>query len=447
MDRLGRALEGARRALAHAVSRVGDGRRSALATRGRQLRAAAVAALSVLLIVLALSGGDDDPPAPTAAEGGNGEPRAAAREPGVPRAISELVDEMPTDRKVAQLMLVGLEGTDTGDPVLATLEETDYAGIVIGARNFLSEDQVTALADEAASVAREADHTEPWIMAPQEGGEFNAFEGVPPEDAPAQVGSPREAAQLAEEAGEALLDLGLNGILAPVLDVGPPGGGAVGDRAYSDVVDQVTGYAIATVDAYGEAGIFAAAKHFPGLGSASQSTELGPANVGLTLDELEVRDLVPFRAAVEANVPGIVVGHGLYGVDDFLTPASTSETIVTDILRDDLGFDGVAIADDLTAPAITSSFRTTAAAVDAVKAGIDTVYVSQDDEVQRDVYDALSQAVRKKVITRERLDEAVTRTLVAKREAGVLELESGGGESGSGSGSGSGGGGSGGGSG
>ncbi|MBA2256832.1 MAG: hypothetical protein H0W05_06425, partial [Thermoleophilaceae bacterium] len=116
-------------------------------------------------------------------------------------------------------------------------------------------------------------------------------------------------------------------------------------------------------------------------------------------------------------------------------------------LRDDLGFDGVAIADDLTAPAITSSFRTTAAAVDAVKAGIDTVYVSQDDEVQRDVYDALSQAVRKKVITRERLDEAVTRTLVAKREAGVLELESGGGESGSGSGSGSSGGGSGGGSG
>jgi len=306
---------------------------------------------------------------------------------------------------------------------------------------------VTALADEAASVAREADHTEPWIMAPQEGGEFNAFGGVPPEDAPAQVGSPREAAQLAEEAGEALLDLGLNGILAPVLDVGPPGGGAVGDRAYSDVVDQVTGYAIATVDAYGEAGIFAAAKHFPGLGSASQSTELGPANVGLTLDELAVRDLVPFRAAVEADVPGIVVGHGLYGVDDFVTPASTSETIVTDVLRDDLGFDGVAIADDLTAPAITSSFRTTAAAVDAVKAGIDTVYVSQDDEVQRDVYDALSQAVRKKVITRERLDEAVTRTLVAKREAGVLELESGGGESGSGSGSGSGGGGSGGGSG
>ena len=224
-----------------------------------------------------------------------------------------------------------------------------------------------------------------------------------------------------------------------MLDVGPPGGGAVGDRAYSDVVDQVTGYAIATVDAYGEAGIFAAAKHFPGLGSASQSTELGPANVGLTLDELAVRDLVPFRAAVEADVPGIVVGHGLYGVDDFLTPASTSETIVTDILRDDLGFDGVAIADDLTAPAITSSFRTTTAAVDAVKAGIDTVYVSQDDEVQRDVYDALSQAVRKKVITRERLDEAVTRTLVAKREAGVLELESGDGESGSGSGSGGGG--------
>ncbi|MGI8805762.1 MAG: glycoside hydrolase family 3 N-terminal domain-containing protein [Thermoleophilaceae bacterium] len=386
-----------------------------------------MAALSALLIVLALSGGEDAPQAPTAAQGGDRPSRAAApRGPGVPRAISELVEEMSTDRKVAQLMLVGLEGFDTGDPVFDSLEELDYAGIVIGARNFVSEEQVTALADEASSVSGDADHTAPWVMAPQEGGEFNAFEGVPPEDAPAQVGSTREAAQLAEEAGEALLDLGLNGILAPVLDVGPSGGGAVGERAYSDVADQVTGYAIATVDAYEEVDIFAAAKHFPGLGSASQSTELGPANVGLTLDELEVRDLVPFRAAVEANVPGIVVGHGLYGVDDFVTPASTSETIVTDVLRDDLGFEGVAIADDLTAPAITSSFRTTAAAVDAVTAGIDTVYVSQDDELQRDVFDALSEAVRKKVITRERLDEAVTRTLVAKHEAGVLEIEGGG---------------------
>lgn len=440
MDRLGRALEGARRALARASQGLGN----AFPTRGQQLRGAAVAALSILVVVLVFSGGDDEPPAPTA-EGDQAGAREPAREPGVPLAISKLVDQMPTDRKVAQLMLVGLEGFDAGDPVFDSLAERDYAGIVIGARNFVSEDQVTALAEEAASVAADADHTEPWIMAPQEGGKFNAFEGVPPEDAPAEIGSTRAAAEAAEEAGEALLDLGLNGILAPVLDVGPPGGGAVGERAFSDIVEQVTGYAIATVDAYEEAGIFAAAKHFPGLGSASQSTELGPANVGLTLDELAVRDLVPFRAAVEADVPGIVVGHGLYGVDDFVTPASTSETIVTDVLRGDLGFDGVAITDDLTAPAITAGFRTTAAAVDAVKAGIDTVYVSQDDEVQGDVYDALSEAVRKEVITPERLDEAVTRTLVAKREAGVLEIEGGdsgdgsassGGDSGSGSGAG-----------
>jgi beta-N-acetylhexosaminidase len=376
--------------------------------------------LVALLVVLLLSG--DDGSTPTSAPPGEAAAAdGAARVPGVPPAVSELVAEMDTERKIAQLMLVGLEGFDTGDPVLESLEEREYAGIVISARNFFSEDQVAALADAASNATSDI---EPWVMAPQEGGEFNAFEGVPPEKAPAEVGSPREAAELAEEAADALLDLGLNGILAPVIDVGPLESGALGERVHSDVVEDVTGYATATVDAYEEAEIFAAAKHFPGLGSASQPTELGPANVGLTLDQLERRDLVPFRAAIEAGVPGIVVGHGLYGVDDFVTPASTSETLVTDVLRKDLGFEGVAIADDLTAPAITSSFRTTAAAVDAIAAGIDMVYVSQDDDLQGDVFDALSRAVRSGAISEARLDEAVTRVLEAKREAGVLELES-----------------------
>jgi beta-N-acetylhexosaminidase len=373
----------------------------------------------VLLVILIFSGGEGSPPSPAPPD----EAAAAdgpTREPGVPPAVSELVAEMDPERKIAQLMLVGLEGFSTRDPVFDSLEEREYAGIVISARNFFSEEQVAALAETASGATSDV---EPWVMAPQEGGEFNAFEGVAPEKAPAEVGSPREAAELAEEAADALLDLGLNGILAPVIDVGPIERGALGERVHSDVVDDVTGYATATVEAYEEAEIFAAAKHFPGLGSASQPTELGPANVGLTLDQLEQRDLVPFRAAIKAGVPGIVVGHGLYGVDDFVTPASTSETLVTDVLRKDLGFDGVAIADDLTAPAITSSFRSTAAAVHAIAAGIDMVYVSQDDDLQGDVFDALSRAVRSGAISEARLDEAVTRVLEAKREAGVLELE------------------------
>ena len=336
--------------------------------------------------------------------------------------VSELVARMPTDRKVAQLMLVGFPGTGTGDPVLSDLEQRGYGGLVTGSRDQVSANQVGDLIDEALSLAREADHVTPWIMAQQEGGEFSAVADLPPDLAPAELGSTREAGEQAEETAAALGEVGVTGILGPVLDVGPVAGGALGERAYSDIPERVRGYGLATIEAFDKAGLFSAAKHFPGLGAASQPTEQGPANVGLTLEELAARDLVPFRAAIEAGLPGIVVGHGLYGVDDFVTPASTSETIVTDLLRDDLGFEGVAIADDLTAPAITATFRTPAAAVDAVRAGVDMVYVSGDEEQQGKVYDALLAAVRDETIGAERLDEAVTRNLVAKRRVGVLEL-------------------------
>lgn len=365
------------------------------------------------------SGGGSD----SGSDVADAEPREAPDATAPQDPVSELVAGLPTPRKVAQLMLVGFEGTGTGDPVFSDLEQRDYGGLVIDGRNYLSVDQVSSLVDEALSVAREAGHVTPWIMAPQEGGEFNAFADLPPEEAPAGIGSTREAGELAEDAAAALTELGVTGILAPVLDVGPEAGGALGGRAYSDVPERVSGYGRATIEAFEEAGIFSAAKHFPGLGAASQSTELGPANVGLTLDQLSARDLIPFRAAIEAGVPGVVVGHGLYGVDDFVTPASMSETIVTGLLRDDLGFEGVAIADDVTAPAITAQFRAQAAAVDAIRAGVDLVYVSGGEEQHRDVYDALLAAVRDETISAERLDEAVTRSLTAKRKLDVLELE------------------------
>ncbi len=91
---------------------------------------------------------------------------------------------------------------------------------------------------------------------------------------------------------------------------------------------------------------------------------------------------VPFEAAIGERVPAIVVGHGLYEVDDFVTPASMSKTVMVDLLRDDLGFHGVAIADDLTSPAVTSAFTPADAAVDSVRSGADLVYVSVDDEQQ-----------------------------------------------------------------
>jgi beta-N-acetylhexosaminidase len=170
--------------------------------------------------------------------------------------------------------------------------------------------------------------------------------------------------------------------------------------------------------------VLAAPKHFPGLGAAAQDTELGPSKVGLTVEELARRDLVPFRAAIErGEAAAMLVGHGAYEPDDFVTPASLSKTIVTDLLRRRLGFRGVAIAEDLTSPAVTAIEPVPDAAIAAIQAGVDLVVVSGPLADQEAAYLAVLNAVRTGDISRRRIDEAVLRVLIAKRELGLIGAE------------------------
>jgi len=174
------------------------------------------------------------------------------------------------------------------------------------------------------------------------------------------------------------------------------------------------------VGAYRRTKVFAAVKHFPGLGSASQSTEEGPANVGQSLPELRRRDLAPFRAAIDAGAPGVLVGHGLYVTDDFVTPASLSRKVIAGLLKRDLRFEGIAIADDLADPPISALEKVPDAAVTSLKAGADMLYISGSTGDQQAAYVAVLRAARSGEISRRRLDDAVVRILSVKRDYGLI---------------------------
>lgn len=381
-------------------------------------RSALVGVLVVLLIVALISGGEEEP----APDRPSAAPVVAdQQEPRVPRGVGQAMDGMALEDKVAQLFLFGFEGTDKDAEIFSRMRKMDLGGLVATSRNYGSRGQLEGLTDEAAAVAKRAKHVPPWIMARQTGGEFSAFGDLPPELPPAETESPAAAAKAASEAAKALLSIGVNGVLGPPLDVAPEEGGSLEGQAYSDLPEEVTEYSRATVEAYDRAELFAAAEHFPGLGGASLSPEVGPASVGLTLEELEQRDLRPFRAAIDSGVPGMVVGNGVYASDDFLTPASISPSVVTGLLRDELGFDGVAIADDLSQPGVTATIPVPEAAVEAIKAGEDMVYIDGREADQRDAYDAVLSAVEKDEIPMARIDEALIRVLTAKRDAGLLE--------------------------
>jgi beta-N-acetylhexosaminidase len=346
--------------------------------------------------------------------------RSRATGPRVPRSIDDLARRLPLERQVAQLLLVGFRGHDLTADVFRQLRRLDLGGLVIDRGNYKNPQLLGQMAGEAVVISQKERHVPPLVMADQPGGEFNAFPDLAPADAPADLKSAGAGGAEAAESAAILRALGVTGVLAPELDVGTEDDPALGARVYSDDPEEVAGFADATVKAYRRARVLAAAAHFPGLGSASQPTSEGPAQVGLSLGALRRRDLVPFRAAFESGVPAVVLSHALYAIDDFTLPGSLSKRVATGLLRTELGFRGLAITDDLADPAITDSYSVPDAAVAAIKAGADMLYVSGPPGDQQAAYVALLRAAQRREIPRRRLEEAVSRVLIAKRQYGLI---------------------------
>ena len=134
--------------------------------------------------------------------------RAGAADPRVPRTVGDLVRRLPVERKVAQLFLVGFEGKDLLSPVFRQLRRLDLGGIVIDRRNYAGPQTLGSLAGEARVIAADERHVPPWVMAPQEGGEFSVFRDLPPAGSPADIASPADAGRTAAVAGKTLRQLG-----------------------------------------------------------------------------------------------------------------------------------------------------------------------------------------------------------------------------------------------
>ena len=205
--------------------------------------------------------------------------------------------------------------------------------------------------------------------------------------------------------------------LAPVADVwSNPANTVIGDRAYSDDFQQAAQLVAAAVDGFHEGGIACTLKHFPGHGDTSADSHFGSVYVYKTLDQLREGELIPFRAGIEAGADAVMMGHLIIAeVDE--QPALFSRQIVTELLRGELGFDGVVITDSLKMQAMTDHYGSGDIAVKAVQAGVDLLLSPQDLE---EAAAALVQAVEEGAISQERLDESVLRILRLKTARGII---------------------------
>jgi len=301
----------------------------------------------------------------------------------------------PSDLRstVGRLLFVGIPGPELDDDARRALVELQAGGVTLFRRNVGAPAAVAALCD-----ALHALPSQPLIAIDQEGGRVlrlgEPFTRFPPAAAIGRAGDPALAYQVGRAMGEELASVGVDLDFAPVLDVDSnPDNPVIGDRSFGADPTLVTDMALATMRGLRDAGIIPCGKHFPGHGDTGQDSHVALPVVRRSRAELERTELPPFVAAIAAGVPMLLTAHVVYPALDADHPATLSRCIVSDVLRGELGFDGVIATDDLEMRAILDHHSIGEAAVAALRAGVDVVLICEDLGRARAARDTIVAAV------------------------------------------------------
>jgi len=349
--------------------------------------------------------------------GKGGGDSVAGAESDVSTEVSELVSGMSTEQLADQVLLLGFAGTDSSAPFVAELGERQIGGIIIAKENWVDAGTGTQLVEDLRAAGSEGGRIAPLMVAAQEGGEYRSFADLPPEQTELTIGdngSVAAAEQWASETSAALADSGFDLNLFPVADVATLDS-PVADRAFSDDSAAAAALTAAALGGCRAEDLACAPLHFPGLGAASEDTSVGPATVSLDAASLSARDLEPFRAAFAAGAPAVVLSLAFYGAYDTITPGALAEPVATGLLRGELGFEGVAITDDLGSGAVRATGTTAKAAVQALVAGADLIQIGSASD-QAGVREAILAAVESGELSEERLAQAAGRVLELKQD-------------------------------
>jgi beta-N-acetylhexosaminidase len=335
------------------------------------------------------------------------------------------VEDMSVRDLVGQMFVVAMSGTEPDYYIEKMIRERNIGGVLLFGYNMRGEAQTRELTQSLQELSMRTEPAVPlFIAVDQEGGEISSAPWVEPQPAAAEIGrrgDPAEARATAERIGAELLRAGVNTDFAPVVDTGF--GAAIGSRSYGEDPQLVAEMGVAAIRGFEAAGVVSSAKHFPNHGPATADSHEELPVIEHDAETLESYDLPPFRAAIEAGVPMVMVGHLLYPAIDPERPASLSPAAIG-MLREDLGFEGVVVTDDLAMEGATGGGRPARAAVRAVKAGADLLIVSSLPQQQADAYDAVVAAVESGEVPRARIEASVERVLRVKEDYPLYETGS-----------------------
>jgi beta-N-acetylhexosaminidase len=320
-------------------------------------------------------------------------------------------------RRVGQLALVGFAGSSIPQDVRLFAREFDLGGIVLFGRNIEAPEQVSEIARDAEALA---DELPLWISTDQEGGRVARLKAPftvwPPMATLGRSGDPVLAERFARALGAELKAVGISLDFTPVLDIRTNRDNTViGDRAISEHAEEVARLGSVIIRALQGEGIAACGKHFPGHGDTSVDSHDDLPVVEHPPDRIDRVELVPFKAAIDADVAAIMAAHILVPALDDQRPASLSPRIVEGMLKGSLAYRGLVVTDDLAMKAVSARYTVPEAAAAAIGAGCDLVLLcSPDPADQVAAMEAIIYAVEDGIIPFKRVENALARNRRAK---------------------------------
>jgi beta-N-acetylhexosaminidase len=313
------------------------------------------------------------------------------------------------------LIVGGFDGPSLSERYARALREGRRAGAILFRRNLPELDVAAELCQSIARVSR----FPPFIGVDQEGGRVTRlpapFLTLPPMRALTALGDVDLVRRAASAVAAELSALGFNLDFAPVLDVDSnPDNPIIGDRAFSRDPELVARYALAFAQGLADEGVLACGKHFPGHGDTSVDSHVALPVLAHDRAQLDKVELIPFRAAARARMPTLMTAHVVCEGVDPGVPATLSTRISTDLLRRELGFEGVLFSDDLEMAAVAARYPIDHSAVEAIRAGCDVLLVCKDEDLQDQAHEALVREAERDASFRARCEEAAQRALAAR---------------------------------
>lgn len=320
-----------------------------------------------------------------------------------------------TLRRAGQRFMVGFDGHEVSSDVRSMIRDFGAASVILFKRNVDSPEQVAELIRELQAVARGAGHELPLLVAvDQEGGRVARLREPwtlwPPLRAVGRLASTDHAHAMGAALAAELKACGFHLDFAPVVDVDTnPANPVIGDRSFGDDPELVGRLGAAMIRGLQEAGVAACAKHFPGHGDTDLDSHLELPAVDHALSRLRDVELRPFRKAIEAGVASVMTAHVLVRELDDAVPATLSRRILSELLRGEMKYTGVIVADDLDMKAVAKRWRPAEAAVRAALAGCDILPVCVGHDAQAEAIEGVVRALEEETIPYQQMEDSLSR--------------------------------------